>query len=140
MSHFAQISPTEDSNVFTVTNVIVAEQDVIDSGLFGDPKTWVQTSYNTKGGVHYAPSDDPTVPQFTTPDDGIALRANYARIGGTYLLNEDIFYGPRPRDRKGVLCASWTVDAPDWLWKPPIPKPNTGVYGWDETTQSWIGV
>jgi hypothetical protein len=130
MTHFAQISPTENPNLFMVTNVIVAEQDVINSGLFGDPKTWVQTSYNTRGNVHYG--------QDGKPDGGIALRANYAAINGTYKLDDNIFYNPRPIDIKGILCNSWTVSAPDWIWKPPIPMPTDGYYIWDETTQNWI--
>ncbi len=44
MSHFAKI---DDDNI--VTQVIVAEQDFIDS-IQGD---WIQTSYNTRGGVHH---------------------------------------------------------------------------------------
>jgi hypothetical protein len=39
MSHFAKV----ENGI--VVNVIVAEQDVIDSGIFGHG--WVQTSYNT---------------------------------------------------------------------------------------------
>ncbi len=44
MSHFAKI---DDDNI--VTQVIVAEQDFINS-IQGD---WIQTSYNTHGGVHH---------------------------------------------------------------------------------------
>jgi len=47
MAHFAKI---DENN--KVTQVIVAEQDVINTGLFGDPASWIQTSYNTHGGVH----------------------------------------------------------------------------------------
>ena len=49
MSHFAEISGSNN----IVTRVIVAEQDFIDSGAVGAGSNWVQTSYNTKGGVHY---------------------------------------------------------------------------------------
>ena len=64
MSHFAKV----ENNI--VTQVIVAEQDVIDSGLFGDPASWVQTSYNTHNGVHLL--------------GGTPLRKNFAGIGYTY--------------------------------------------------------
>ena len=50
MSHFAEISGSNN----IVTNVIVAEQKFIDSGAIGNPSKWIQTSYNTRGGVHYA--------------------------------------------------------------------------------------
>jgi len=46
MAHFAKV---EDG---IVTEVLVIGQDVIDTGAFGDPALWVQTSYNTHGGQH----------------------------------------------------------------------------------------
>jgi len=124
MSHFAQVFNG------TVTQVIVAEQDVIDSGAFG--QGWIQTSYNTRGGVHYAPNSH-------TPDGEPALRGNYACIGYTYDKTNDVFYAPRPKDINGKPCESWTIDAPSWTWTPPIPYPTDGnLYGWNETTKSWV--
>jgi len=67
MSHYAKI---EDG---IVTNVIVAEQDFIDT----QEVTWVQTSYNTKGGVHVL--------------GGTPLRKNYAGIGFIYDSTLDVF-------------------------------------------------
>ena len=49
MSHFAEISGSNN----IVTRVIVAEQDFINSGAVGASSNWIQTSYNTKGGVHH---------------------------------------------------------------------------------------
>jgi len=83
MSHFAEVIDG------IVQRVIVAEQDFIDSGAVGDSSNWIQTSYNTKGGVHYAPNSN-------DPDDGIALRKNYAGIGYTYDKIKDAFIGPQP--------------------------------------------
>ena len=121
MAHFAHITNG------IVDNVIVADQDFIDSGLVGDASEWVQTSYNTRGGVHYAPDSD-------TPDGGVALRGNYAGIGYTYDQVNDVFYAPQP-------YPSWTISAPTWIWQPPVPYPSTGgPYTWDEATQSWITV
>jgi hypothetical protein len=96
MSHFAQV----ENGI--VTQVIIAEQDFIDT-ITG---TWVQTSYNTRGGIHYAPDSD-------TPDGEVALRANYAGIGYTYDATNDVFYAPQPDP-------TWTISAPDWIWKPPV--------------------
>ena len=64
MSHFAKV---ENS---IVTQVIVAEQDIIDFGLFGDG--WVQTSYNGN------------------------MRKNYAGVGYTYDSVKDAFIPPQP--------------------------------------------
>jgi len=76
MSHFAEISGS------TVTRVIVAEQDFIDSGAVGTGSNWIQTSYNTYGGVHKL--------------GGTQLRKNYAGIGYTYDTGRDAFYPPQP--------------------------------------------
>lgn len=86
MSHFAKI----ENGV--VTQVIVAEQDVIDSGLFGTG--WVQTSYNTQGGQH---------------PEGRPLRKNYAGVGFTYDSNRDAFIPPKPE-------GSWILDEETCLW------------------------
>ena len=48
MSHFAKIKDG------IVQEVIVAEQDFIDSLPSESGVSWVQTSYNTYGNVHYA--------------------------------------------------------------------------------------
>ena len=74
MAHFAQIQ----NNI--VTQVIVAEQDVINSGLFGSPASWIQTSYNTHNGVHAL--------------GGTPLRKNFAGIGYTYDRVADEFLPP----------------------------------------------
>ena len=114
MSHFAKIENG------TVTQVIVAEQDVIDTGLFGDPNLWVQTSYNTLGGVHVL--------------GGTPLRKNYAGIGYTYDSERDAFIPPTP-------FTSWLLNEDSCLWQAPTPMPDDGkMYSWDETTLSWIEV
>lgn len=109
MSHFAKV----ENGI--VTQVIVAEQDVIDSGLFGSG--WVQTSYNTHGGQH---------------PEGRPLRKNYAGIGFTYDLQRDAFIPPKP-------FASWNLNEQTCLWDAPTPYPTDGKrYRWDEATVSWI--
>ena len=109
MSHFAKV----ENGI--VTQVIVAEQDVIDSGLFGTG--WVQTSYNTYGNQH--PENRP-------------LRGNYAGIGYTYDQTNDVFYAPQP-------FASWTLNQSTLLWESPTPLPMDGnLYIWDELTTSWV--
>jgi hypothetical protein len=125
MSHFAKI----ENGI--VTEILAAEQDHIDSGVVGDPSLWVQTSYNTKGGIHY----DPATRQ---PDGGVALRMNYAMIGGTYDPVRDAFIDPKP-------FSSWVLDESICQWKAPIPKPDDGIpeseyhfYSWHEETLTWV--
>jgi len=131
MSHFAKVING------IVTQVIVAEQDFINSGALGPASEWVQTSYNTVGGVHYG--------QDKKPDGGIALRGNYAGIGYVYDSTHDVFYAPRPQDRNGVLCESWTISAPTWTWTAPTQMPTSTttpptIYAWDEPTKTWVEI
>ena len=109
MSHFAKV----ENGI--VTQVIVADQDVINSGLFG--AGWVQTSYNTHAGVH--------------SEGGTPMRMNYAGIGYVYDIVRDAFYSPSP-------FPSWILDDATCIWQPPIPRPSTGMYYWDEPTLSWV--
>ena len=103
MSHFAKIELTETPGIFKVVNVIVAEQDFIDQ----QPGVWIQTSYNTWGNVHYAPSP-PAEPN--TPDGLPPLRGNYAGIGFTYDQINDVFIPPKPTE------GEWVLDTNTWLW------------------------
>ena len=115
MSHFAQI---DGNNI--VTQVIVIEQDVVDTGLFGDPNSWIQTSYNTSGGIHLL--------------GGTPLRKNYAGIGYTYDSTRDAFIPPKPFN-------SWTLNETTCLYEAPILMPDDGkMYRWDEETTSWIEI
>lgn len=114
MSHFAQI---DGNNI--VTQVIVVEQDVIDTGMFGDPASWIQTSYNTTGGVHTL--------------GGTPLRKNYAGIGYTYNASRDAFIPPKP-------FASWTLNEDTCLWEAPTTRPveEGKIFVWNEETTSWV--
>ena len=119
MSHFAEI---DKDNI--VQRVIAAKQDFIDSGAVGDANNWVQTSFNTRGGVHYAPNSN-------EPDGGIALRKNYAGKGYTYDQTRDAFVPPKPH-------LSWILDEDTCQWDAPTPIPEDDkMYKWDEDTTSW---
>ena len=116
MSHFAKVENG------LVTQVIVAEQDFVDT----QEGTWVQTSYNTRGGVHYNPETG-------EPDGGVALRKNYASVGFTYDSDKDAFIPPQP-------YPSWNLNEDTCLWEAPIypPDQNDGTfYNWNEDTQQW---
>ena len=120
MSHFAEID--KDG---VVQRVIVAEQDFINSGKVGDPNNWIQTSYNTRGGVHYAPNS-------SEPDGGVAFRKNYAGVGYTYDATRDAFILPKP-------YPSWILDEDTCKWDAPTPYPDDGkMYDWDEENTSWV--
>ena len=112
MAHFALV----DNNI--VIQVIVAEQNFIDSGALGNPDMWIQTSYNTSGGVHLL--------------GGTPLRKNYAGVGYTYDRDLDAFIPPKPFN-------SWILDQETCLWKAPIDTPDSiNIWLWDEESMSWV--
>lgn len=121
MAHFAKV----ENGI--VARVIVATQEYVDSVVETVPGFWVQTSYNTRGGIHYEPNSD-----IPSPDQSKALRKNYAGIGFTYDVGRDAFIPPKP-------YASWTLNENTCLWDAPTPYPNDGKsYEWDEATLSWV--
>jgi hypothetical protein len=120
MGHFAKVVDGK------VTQVIVAEPEFFDTFVDSSAGTWLQTSYNTRGNVHYG--------QDGNPDGGIAVRGNYAGIGYIYDSVNDVFYVPQP-------YASWVLNNATWTWEAPTPMPTDGkAYKWDESTTSWIEV
>lgn len=121
MGHFAKVVNGQ------VTQVIVAEPAFFET--FVDqtgPGEWIQTSYNTFGGVHYGPDG--------RPDGGVALRKNYAGIGYIYDRVRDAFYPQQP-------FPSWILDENTCTWQPPYAMPVHSVgntpYYWDEPSRSW---
>jgi hypothetical protein len=121
MSHFAKV------NNGIVEQVIVAEPEFFDTFVDSSPGQWIQTSYNTRGGVHYNPdTGEPSV------DQTKALRKNYAGVGYTYDVERDAFIPPQP-------YASWVLNEETCLWDSPIPYPTDGnTYKWDESTLNWV--
>jgi hypothetical protein len=120
MSHYAKVFNG------IVQKLIIAEEGFQNFYIDDVQGRWIQTSYNTKGGIHYGPDGK--------PDGGVALRGNYAAVGYTYNALNDVFYPPQP-------FPSWTISAPTWTWQPPTPMPTDGkLYKWDEPTKTWIAI
>ena len=112
MAHFAKIE-----------NGTVTQVNVIDEDYFAENREtrytgqWVQTSYNTQGGVHLL--------------GGTPLRKNYAGIGYVYDEARDAFYAPQP-------YPSWTLNEDTCLWESPVPMPTDDkMYTWNEDNQNW---
>jgi hypothetical protein len=119
MSHFAMIKDKK------VVKVIKASQEFIDTCTVSEPIKWVQTSYNTRGGVHYDQTGKPSA------DQSKALRKNYAGIGYTYDKARDAFIPPQS-------YPSWTLNETSCQWEAPVPMPKDGkMYDWNETTKKW---
>jgi hypothetical protein len=123
MAHFAKVSNG------VVTQVIVAEPEFFNTFVDSSPGEWIQTSYNTRGGVHYD-SNNNTPSQ----DQTKALRKNYAGIGYSYDVQRDAFIPPKPFN-------SWVLNETSCLWESLVAYPNDGQrYTWDEETTNWIQV
>ena len=127
MAHYAKVLDGK------VINVIVAEADFFNTFIDDTAGTWIQTSYNTRGGVHYEPNS-----HTPSSDQSKALRKNYAGIGFTYDKVKDAFYEPQP-------YASWTLNSTTYYWEPPVTYPSDGkIYDWDESlyqsdnTKGWV--
>jgi hypothetical protein len=111
MSHFAKVLDGK------VIQVIVAEPEFFDTFVDSSAGQWIQTSYNTFGGVHR--------------NGGTPLRKNYAGIGFTYDAQKDAFIPPKPYE-------SWVLNEDTCLWEAPTPMPtDEKLYNWDEATLSW---
>jgi len=109
MAHYAKVKNG------IVEQVIVAEADFFDTFVDSSPGSWIQTSYNTHGGVH--------------TEGGTPLRKNYAGIG--YHYDGVGFYTSQP-------FPSWTLNSNTYLWDPPTAMPDDGkMYIWDETDKKW---
>lgn len=123
MAHFAKV------NNGIVEQVIVAEPEFFDTFVDSSPGQWIQTSYNTRGGVHYDPNTNQP-----SADQSKALRKNYAGIGYSYDAQRDAFIPPKP-------YASWVLDEQTCLWNAPVPYPTDGGrYTWNEANQTWDAV
>ena len=111
MAHFAKVTDGK------VTQVIVAEPEFFATFVDTSPGEWIQTSYNTYGGLHAT--------------GGTPLRKNYAGIGYTYDRTRDAFIPPQP-------YTSWTLDETTCLWQAPVAYPTDGKkYTWNESAQQW---
>ena len=130
MAHFAELN----SDNIVIYIAVIDNHRIIDSDgneseslgiayckkLFSSTNTWVQTSYNTRGGVHSL--------------GGTPLRKNYVGEGYKYYSEHDLFAPPQP-------YASWILNTSTGLWDAPTTVPtltdeqkaaNKG-YIWNET-------
>ena len=124
MSHYAKI---DENNI--VIKVLRIDEEAINTGRFGDPSSWIQTSYNTNHGEHCL--------------GGTPLRKNYAGKGFTYDQTRDAFIPQQP-------FPSWILNEDTCHWDAPIPYPlpehvrrtakdaiSNHVFEWDEDNVTW---
>ena len=126
MGHYAKVLNS------TVETVIVADADFFDTFVDTSPGTWIQTSYNTRGGIYYIPNTNTP-----DPDQSKAFRKNFAGIGYTWLPN-----GPEGAGFVSISpYPSWVMNSFSYIWEAPVPMPvpnSPPYYQWDEATVSWV--
>ena len=107
MGHYAKV----ENGI--VTQVIVADGvDWCEQNLGGE---WVQTSYNTYGGVHSGSK--------------LPIHKNFAGVG--YTFDGVGFAAPQP-------FSSWTLDSVSYVWQAPTPMPTDDkLYIWNEENLAW---
>ena len=134
MAHFAKLgSNSKVIQVLTVNNSDLLNADGVEDESIGQyyleqhnnwpAQMWIQTSYNTSGGIHKL--------------GGTPFRGNYAGLGFTWDEDNNIFYGKKP-------FASWVLNTTDALWHSPIgdapdlgAESETHLYKWNESNKSW---
>jgi hypothetical protein len=116
MAHWAEI---DEKNI--VTRVLVCKNDEPNEGhdwlIDNLGGTWIKTSYNTLHNQHLL--------------GGTPLRGNYAGMGYYYDEKKDVFIPPKP-------YPSWTLSDEIADWVPPVARPESGSWGWDEEALSWV--
>ena len=163
MSHFAKI---DDDNI--VTQVIVAEQNYIDSGAVGDSDNWIQTSYNTHGGVHHCGGIEYETEPVEAKDAVLdqegeviypaveAVEAVYVEgkspedvskpDGGVALRKNYAGIGYIYDEDKDAFYtpkpyASWILKEDSCQWEAPVAYPDDDKdYSWDEDSLAWVEV
>ena len=130
MAHFAKL----DANNVVIFVTVGRDEDWEEELFARTGDVYKQTSYNTRGGVHYQSDGTPSA------DQSKAFRKNYAGLGYTYDAGRNAFIPPKPFN-------SWVLDEQTCLWNAPVAMPadaGTGEppkrYTWDEATTSWVEV
>jgi hypothetical protein len=113
MAHYAKI---DDNNVvltvLTLDNREIVDAEGVEQETLGQnhlqhhhnwpAEKWIKTSYNTIGNTHKL--------------DGTPFRGNYAGIGFTWDVDNQIFWPPQP-------YPSWTKNTTTAMWDCPLGAP-----------------
>lgn len=117
MAHFAKVTNGIVEQVIVLSDEVESYGAEYINNTLGLEGTWLQTSYNTRQGVH--------------AEGGTPLRKNYAGIGYSYDETLDAFIPPKPFD-------SWLLDEEKGTWVAPIPYPDDDLmYVWNEELADW---
>lgn len=117
-THFAKVINGK------VVNIILADQEFIDTIPAEEGVSWVQTCMKTNKGVH--------------EDGGTPLRGNRAKIGDIYDAERDVFY------KDTTQFTTWVYNEEMCRFRAPVDSPtNEPFWGWSdelylETGDGWF--
>ena len=126
MPYFAKINRDKE-----VTNVVVGNDDFLTTFVDETPGKWLECNKQMCGGVLYDKST-----KLPADDQSKAFRLNWPGVGWFYDATLDGFIEPRPVDKDGESCASWTLNNSTGCYQPPITRPaepGSTKYVWDES-------
>ena len=115
MAHFAQL---DDNNIVTQV-IVVANDELLDNGVESEAKGIVFCQSLFGGNWKQTSYNGNT-------------RKQYAGIGFTYDADADVFIAPQP-------FLSWSLNV-NHDWQPPTPRPEEGMWRWDEDSLSWTEI
>ena len=139
MPYFAKLDQFNN-----VINVVVGNDDFLTTFEDDTPGKWLECNKQMSGGVLF---DKSTKLPADNQSKASELRLNWPGVGWTYDKTLDGFIEPRPTDKDGESCASWTLNNSTGYYEPPIARPaETGStkYAWDESvyqgdnTKGWV--
>tara|TARA_B100000287_G_scaffold326380_1_gene310718 strand:+ start:163 stop:582 length:420 start_codon:yes stop_codon:yes gene_type:complete len=132
MAHFAKIGLDNIVEaVVVLRNIDTMTEGGIEQEAIGVAKlekdtghsTWKKCSCNTRANVHQL--------------GGTPFRANFPSVGWKYDSTNDIFTEPRPTDKDGDPCTSWTLNTTTGRYDPPSAAPSY-QHIWDESASAWV--
>lgn len=114
MAHFAEL----DENNVVKQVIVVHDNELLDENGIESEAKGIAFCQSLFGGNWVQTSYNNT------------FRFRYAGIGAFYNSELDAFIPLKPFD-------SWILDTNTYDWVPPISKPDSGMWIWDEETVSW---
>ena len=114
MAHYAWL----DENNLVVNVTVGVDENIVQQGIGGSTEAWE---------AFYSQATGHTMKRTSYNNN---IRTQYAGIGYTYDVANDVFVAPQP-------YPSWSLDQ-NFDWQPPTPKPQQGFCYWDEDSLSWI--
>ena len=115
MAHFAEL----DENNFVKQVIVVHNNELLDENGNESETKGIAFCQSLFGG------------NWIQTSYNSSFRANFAGIGSFYNSTLNVFSTAKP-------FASWVLDEENNTFVSPIPKPDSGMWYWDENVINWV--